>query len=470
MVKFKISDIMLRFRFRFMTVLVWIIFLCIISSACDKFLYLDAPRTQIVNTNAFAHESTANSVLAGVYYSLFNNNGIFNGFYTSILPGLSADELNASGIGYTDFQTNTLLPNSSQVSQLWQQAYHIIYQTNALIKGVTTSELNTEAKNQLIGEALFLRAYTYLYLVNFYGDVPLVLSSELDQNQDKSRAPAIQVYGAIIEDLNNSRMMLRNDYAISNWERVRANKWAASALLARVYLYTRNWKDAEIMASEVIANTSLFGLPDDLDDVFIKNSKEAIWQLLPYNGNYTFLGQQFIPAGVTPPNYFLTSHLLDAFGPGDKRMTHWIDSVVVNNSLYFYPYKYKLRTSTTEIKDEYCMQLRLAEQYLIRAEARIEQGDLNRGRQDINVIRSRAGLGHVQEDQKDVLLDCVYRERQIELFSEQAHRWFDLKRTSRVDEALESIKSPNWQSTDTLYPIPDLELGKNPNLRQNEGY
>jgi hypothetical protein len=119
---------------------------------------------------------------------------------------------------------------------------------------------------------------------------------------------------------------------------------------------------------------------------------------------------------------------------------------------------------------EYLMVLRLAEQFLIRAEARAHQKNLADAISDLNIIRHRAGLPDLSSSlvQADVLA-AVEKEKRIEFFAEFGHRWFDLKRTGRVDAVLAPIK-PLWTSTAAFYPLPFSELQKDPNLTQNPGY
>ena len=150
------------------------------------------------------------------------------------------------------------------------------------------------------------------------------------------------------------------------------------------------------------------------------------------------------------------------FGPNE---TAWIKEVT---NTWRHSYKYKDEFSTSSL--EYAIQLRLAEQYLIRAEARAQRGDISGAQADINVIRNRAGLGNTSAVTLNELLDAILQERRVELFTEQGHRWFDLKRMGKAKEVLEPIKL-GWRDTDLLFPIPDKELGLNPNLLpQNSGY
>jgi hypothetical protein len=122
---------------------------------------------------------------------------------------------------------------------------------------------------------------------------------------------------------------------------------------------------------------------------------------------------------------------------------------------------------------EYPMILRLAEQYLIRAEARAQQNNLIGSQSDLNVIRTRAGLPNTSASTQQDLLSAIYRERQFELFTEMGHRWLDLKRTGSVDMIMNTEtpqKGGIWKTTDQLYPLPLSEIQADINLTQNPGY
>ena len=123
------------------------------------------------------------------------------------------------------------------------------------------------------------------------------------------------------------------------------------------------------------------------------------------------------------------------------------------------------------------MVLRLAEQYLIRAEANAHSGDLASAIKDLNIIRQRAGLGTLPSSLTQAqVIAAVAQERRIELFAEWGHRWFDLKRTGQVDAVMSEITPQKvgaitgWKSYQQLYPIPQSERQLNPNLTQNPGY
>jgi starch-binding outer membrane protein, SusD/RagB family len=274
------------------------------------------------------------------------------------------------------------------------------------------------------------------------------------------RTPVNQVYDQIVIDLTAASEMLMTDMPNTT-----PTKYAAQALLARVYLYMGNWNMAAEMASAVI-DSSEFTLVGDLNRVFTANSNEIIFQLVPVQDKMNSAeGFMFVPvAQGGRPNYMLTKELLGAFEIGDLRRTKWVNSTTTYN----YPYKFKLFSSSAP-PQEYNVVLRLAEQYLIRAEALAKQDRVAEAVIDMNSIRIRAGLPVLSTTiSADECLQRIEQERRIELFAEWGHRWFDLKRTNRADAVL-NAKS-NWQAEDKLYPIPLTELEFAPNLKQNPGY
>ncbi len=156
---------------------------------------------------------------------------------------------------------------------------------------------------------------------------------------------------------------------------------------------------------------------------------------------------------------------MDAFEPGDARLNSWTAKNTINGKDYYYPFKYKVRSSGDIIENN--MVLRLAELYLIRAEANANLGKIPEALEDINTIRSRSQLSSLTTvTTKDECLDAIIRESRIEFFAEWGHRWFDLKRTGKADVVLGNIK-PFWKSSDTLYPIPFEQIQLNPSLTQN---
>ncbi|OQP67828.1 hypothetical protein A4R26_32665 [Niastella populi] len=450
------------------------------TPSCKKLVEVEAPVTGVNADNVYQSDATASAHLVGIYSNL---GGLLNGASgISVQSGLSADELKLWS-GSTDakhkaFYQNAL-NNSSNLTN-WSAYYFCLLQVNSAIEGLTSStSLTPGVKSQLLGEAKFVRAFLYFYLVNYYGDVPLILTSDYRINSTIGRTVKNLVWDHIIADLKDAQTLLTDKYVganvlVNSTERSRPNKWAATALLARSYLYTSQWASAEIEATAVINNTSLFDTVSISNGVFNKNSKEAIWQLQPTNTNQnTGDGNTFIlqnsPNNSQP--FYINNALLNAFDSADKRKIGWVGKFVSGADTFYFPYKYKIYQSSSLM--EYLMILRLGEQYLIRAEARAQQNKLTEARNDLNVIRARAGLPNVTADEKASLLAAILQERRVELFTELGHRWLDLKRTNNVDVIMAIVtvqKGGTWESTDQLYPLPLADLQRNSNLNQNLGY
>ncbi|WP_316836294.1 RagB/SusD family nutrient uptake outer membrane protein [Pedobacter nutrimenti] len=461
------------------------------ASSCKKYVDVDPSRTELAQSSVFVNDKTATAAMVGVYSDMNAYNYYFANIITMFLGSMSADDFTyASTLAeFDEFKNNTVSPGNRYISQVWSQPYDYIYRSNAIIEGVTASTtLSTSVKNQLLGEAKFVRAFCNFYLVNIFGDVPLIKDTDVLKNTNLPKTPATEVYQAIITDLVDAKALMSKDYP-SNGERTRPTKGAATLLLARAYLYTGNNAQAEIEAGEVIGNSNYNLLPkENINGTFLKNSREAIWQLQPVNvsGNRnTWEGFTMTPASITAPTAFyrLTKDpqygLVFAFEPNDLRKSSWTGNyttTAVPPLTHTYPYKYKVRTNAAVT--EYSMVLRFAEAYLIRAEARIQQGKLQPGKEDLDVIRNRAGLAPVTLPGNIAAgMLQVEQERRVEFFAEWGHRWFDLKRwkstvtvgKTRADDVLPATK-PLWKSTAILMPIPTDVMRTNPNMVQNPGY
>lgn len=444
---------------------------------CKGFVEIDTPKDQVVDAKVYTDDETATSAVRGIYAAMMSNFGLASGYSNGVtfLAGRSADEFSnfSSDINYTQFSSNSLLSNNSILkSGLWQEAYKYIYYANLVLENIAVSDgVSAPVKQQLQGEAKFIRAFCHFYLTNLFGDVPIVLTTDYRINSIAFASTGEQIYSQMIKDLNEAKNLL--SVAYPSTERIRVNKWAATALLARVYLYHREWQNASVMASEVIAQDKLYKLPNDLNAVFLKNSDEAILQfVMPLAlGQNTREGNIFIldaPPGANT-QVVLNEALIKAFEPDDLRLENWVGIYTSGSLFWHFPFKYKIKTGVSP-RNEYTMILRLAEQYLIRAEAQTMLKDFDRARADLNTIRRRAGLEAIAPNTQTDLLDALVQERRVELFSEWGHRWLDLKRMNKADDVLSPLKDKNWQSTDILYPIPATEILNNPNLNQNKGY
>jgi hypothetical protein len=472
-------------------------FLLLFNVCCNKLVQIPEPISSVTANQVFSTEATATEALLGIYSSMSgyaNQSELFSNLMTTYFPGLSADEITdrTAGNEASDFFLSNSLAalNSGNVilGNFWQPAYYDIYEANAIISGVQASTgITTAEKNQLVGEAKFIRAFCYFYLTNLFGDLPLVLNTDFNQTVLLPKTPSAQIYQQILSDLLDAQSSLPPDYLISNGMPIRANKWAATALLARVYLFlpNPNYTSADSAASAVI-NSRQFNLvplpliaadavPDS--DAFLANSKEAILQLQTPNTNpyATWEGYFFNPQCATcgPNGAWLTNQLLGAFEPNDLRRTNWVDSIAdYTGAYYWYPYKYKVYVGSAGNTTENYTLLRFAEQYLIRAEGEANLNQLGAAINDLDTIRTRAGLPNLSSSMpQSEVLAAVQQEYRIEFFAEWGHRWFDLRRWGIAIQTLKAISyKSSIDSTQLLYPISTTELQTDPNLKQNPGY
>lgn len=445
----------------------------LLAISCNKLVDAGNPYTMLQTSIVFSDRETALSAVAGFYQGMvMNSKWIANGGVT-LYAGLSADELrNVYPSEEMDrFHTNSLMEDDDLgiYGNLWQAAYKNIYQANLTLEGIeNSSSLERDFSNQIKGEMLLGRALNYFYLINLFGDVPLALHSSYEENQSMPRTPEKDIYTQIIQDIRLASELMSATY--SSEGRVRPNKFAALGLLARIYLYQKEWQKAYDTANDVIEETSLYQLASMPADVFLPNSDEAIWQIQPISGGFMNTGEGFIfnPYNeLDGPPYTITETLLEAFSSGDRRK-EWIGINTATGKTLYYPRKYKVKVSS-DITEHYFV-LRLAEIYLIRAEASVRLENLGAAQSDVNIIRARAGLMPISVSDKESMLQLILDERRTELFCEWGNRWLDLKRTNLADKVLADYKSPNWQSTDVLYPIPKRERLLNPFLSQNPGY
>lgn len=449
----------------------------ILASSCKKYVELDAPQNKINASDAFETDITATAAILSLYnYGIFSSEVPFQQNLT-FFGGISSDELHytlTTTPEITEIENNAISIGSIQNANFWAYGFSEILSANNAIAGLTSSTaLTPSVKSQLLGEAKFFRAFMNFYLVNFYGGIPLITGSDALTNAYLPRSSADQVYASIISDLKDAQSLLPVTYVGTMKSRV--NQLAATALLARVYLYRKDYANAESMATQVIGSGT-YTLPETAS-VFLNTSSETILQFATYYGFSSF-AQSYLTStsasNVAAPTYVLTNNIVRSFETGDNRKTNWVDSTV-SGSKFYRINKYKIYTAATAgAGNEFNVVLRLAEQYLIRAEARAQQNNLTGAAADLNIIRTRAGLNNLSaaiSSSQASLMNAVAQERNVELFGEYAHRWLDLLRMGQANTVLSVMKPTTWNATRSiLFPVPDAQRQLNTALSQNPGY
>lgn len=445
------------------------LFLVVMTLGCKKMIAVDSPKNQLTTEKVFVDSASATAVLLNVYASFERdfdpNYNVYIGLYTDELKNIDSDmEVN-------EFFDSRITSTNGINQNAWSHLYKIIYQCNDIeLQLKNNTSLSRSINKQLTSEAKFLRSLAYFYLVNTYGDVPLLLQTDVEITAKAFRDDQNIVNNQIINDLIDAKAGLSVNYVSSG--KVRANKWAASALLSRAYLYQKKWALAEKEAGEII-ESGLYTPLLSVKDVFKANSKESILQFWNQNGFITSSSDYLPYSAESLPQYIISSSLYESFEAGDLRKDYWVGTVVDadnNNEKYYFSNKYKNRVSNTS-SPEYLIVLRIAEQFLIRAESRVMLGNINGAIEDINVVRKRSGLMILPDLlNTQQCLDAIIKERRLEFFTENGHRFFDLKRSGRLNEVMSNYKNTWRKDISKLWPIPQSEITYNHNLIQNTGY
>ena len=473
--------------------------LCALSlvavTGCKKYLDAPLPVNEIATASAFTTDNSSAAALNGVYSTIYNDDffdgtgsvGYLTGSYGDELRNLSALPSNAAL--YEDEVSSSV----GGVTALWTEMYNQLYSINLAIEDLPGASITAVPhKDQWLGEAYFLRGLTYFYLTNLYGPVPLVVSSNYATNNTLARSAQPVVYAQIIADLRQAQSLLSDDYydatGATTTDRGRPNRMAASAMLAKAYLYMGDWKDAEAQADSVIGDAADYQLVSPLN-TFLIGSQEIVWGIEPdFNYDFPYIEMDVlayhVAAGVYPSNaavgVCLSDSLVDAFEPGDLRYTDWVgaDTVAASGStpaaVYYYAYKFKAFGSYSA-PQEFIPMCRLAEQYLIRAEARAQDGNTAGAITDLNVIRARASLAPTTAVSQTDVLSAIARERRVELFCEMGNRFFDLRRTGTLNALMENVavqKGGVWNSNgyQQWWPIPLTDVENDLNLTQTPGF
>jgi hypothetical protein len=470
---------------------------------CRKYVEVGTPSTKIDAESAFRNDAGAAQFLIGIYTELSRTPQNGSMISTCWLPELSADNLSLFDVNgnrsYGDFYQNALEPQYASAGgsqgSYWYNGYKIIFEVNTAIEQLTgNTRLTPKITQRLLGESLFLRAFLYFYLLNFHGEVPLILTTDYRQNAVIKKSDVEVIYAQILADLQKASELLDINYVSGDAvniseDRLRPNLIAVYALQARSHLYMKEYSAAEAAATKVITQAG-YGLTT-LDATFLKNSSETIWALQPVEiGLNTYMARLFLLPSGTPnfndfPMYASTS-LVNSFEPGDGRKTTWLGMVKDDSGKdIYYPAKYK-RGYINQSKDiaEFTIVLRVAEQYLIRAEARNEQNNAAGAIADLNMLRNkRRSLSTVDVPNplpalannlvQAQLRPIILKERRVELFTEFAHRWFDLRRSGTIDVILakeNEEKKGTWESYKIYYPVPQYDIITNPGITQTPGY
>lgn len=472
-------------------------------TSCEDYVDIK-PLNEVNSENYFNSEDDYQQALIGAY-------DLLQSTYLNVMIGeMSSDNTLCGGenandvVGFQEIDDMTHGVVNEQLRSVWSWMYAGINRANYIFEFKDKTDFAD--KNNVLGQAAFLRAYYYFELVKFFGDVPMPVDKRVQFGEETgfARTPKAQVYTQIETDLL---------FAMSNLPDVQADggrvtKGAAMALLGKAYLFQDKFTESASVLEDLIG-MSQYSLTADYDALFLQqneNNAESVFEIQYSNlegagfgclqcseGNVAvgFNGVR----GITGPTYadgfsfnVPTQNLVDAFESGDGRYRATIFDVEAyvaemagqgievsyltgfEHTGYF-NHKYIPRqgenfqdphlTNSTNYRS-----IRYSDVLLMAAEA-LNRGGVSdiRAQEYLNLVRQRAGLG-MNVDTGNTLTDAILKERRIELAGE-GHRFFDLVRTGMAASAI-----PGFQAgKNELFPIPliEIELAGN-TWQQNDGY
>lgn len=426
-------------------------------TACED--YIDKkPVDQIGDDIVIEDLESLDGAVLGMYSSMQSGNQY--GELQIFMPGILSDEMVFTGTFPTkqDMAVNNLTAENVTMRGVWSSPYTTIFIANTILERAGNAGEGPEVATA-IAEAKFGRALAHLNLVKLWGAIPLALTSEVNVTSELPRTSAAEVYAQIIADLQEAIPALPLASERADSERsTRATRGAAQALLARAALYAGDLTLAGQSANEVITSGE-YSLDPSYSNLYNNDatSPEIIFELFASIQDGNALGFFAQPVGLGGRYDYSPNPTLEAqYGAGDVRA----DLIVPNDADATGVLVTNKYTDATNGTDQPIV-TRLAEMYLIRAEANSSVADLN------TVANRSGGATYGAYNQANMLL-----ERKLELAFE-GHRWNDLIRTGQADAVISAIKPASWQSTDVLLPIPQREIDQNPTLTQadqNPGY
>ncbi|GAB3941610.1 RagB/SusD family nutrient uptake outer membrane protein [Spirosoma harenae] len=495
---------------------------CLLSIAlasCSKDFLTVVPETALSSATFFKTESDFQQAVNGAYVpfrQMYNERAWVleemhsdNTYYArNTLYGAVDPTENVADFAVPT--ANGVTANDNVLVQ-YRLNYVIIARANqilALIDGITFA--NADNKNNLKGQAQFLRAFAYFDLVRLFGKVPLHLTPVTGREDAPAPlATTEQLYAQIEKDATDASKLLPNK---AKQEAGRATSGAAKTLLANLYLTQKKWAQVETLMKDVVTNDGYMLMPD-YNNAFSftstnKNNQESVFEIQYMEGSAGYNGNQiyrFIPSPITAAeilpitgtsnaqptsqesNNIPTPDLIAAYETGDKRKDISIGTVTLSGSLRenkTYPYikKYARTHSQHNNTGQNWPVYRYAEVLLFLAESLNEQGKTAEAATYLNQVRTRAGLAATTATSQADMREAIFKERRVELAFENK-RWFDLTRTGRVKEIIGAygakvkanpaayyfpagaVPPPNaFTVLDDYYGLPAVEAALTPNF------
>lgn len=483
--------------------------------SCNQSWLDPLPEDKLIEEDStFIDPANAGRFVNACYNQLLQwNTSTFSWIGMSSITSDNADKGSDAGDLGTDKDQMDLItytPTSLSVSEVWTGNFNGVTRCNQALDNIPKYAINENLKSRLLSEAHFLRALFYFNLVRCYGNIPLidgVIDADKPSDLEKAttQVSASVIYAFIENDLNLVIKTLPTNDQYTGENTGRATKGAATALLAKVYMYEEKWEQAMDLTNQIIGGSvGSYALVSDYSTIWREigeNSSESLFEIQGrgIDPNYGVQGYvacqsargdvKYADGAVAESGWGFNTPSEDleaAYEPGDLRKnatifhksdTLW-DGAIVSSAVANPRYNYKAYISRTQESfngndwesGKNIRILRMGEIYLINAEAANELGQTSQAMESLNMVRNRAGLGNSSASSQSELREAIWKERRVELAMEH-DRFFDIIRQGRAGQILRAHGKNFEDGKNEIFPIPQSEIdASDGKLIQNPGY
>ncbi|MFD1630483.1 RagB/SusD family nutrient uptake outer membrane protein [Pseudopedobacter beijingensis] len=470
-----------------------------VMGSCSNFLDENIRNSATPSSfyNTVEQSQTAVNGIYSVLYDLFTDIN----FFISAEGATDLMITNSTALLTGTFGYSASTPIAGQ--NIWQSSYKGIMYANNAIEGINNSSLTSTEKKPLLAEAIFLRSLYYYFLTSTFNDVPYweeaVTTEEAVQRvQSLPRTDATFIRNKLINDLE-----IYAPFLVTT-SRGRGTKGAAYALMARIALFNKNWEKVEWATEQVINSGTYALLADYATASSTKNGKESVFEIqftysptgtqrsniiamycMPTPKNDTYYDG--VNMGSNTANTYgtilPTRRLISYYAVNDKRRNIVLGysyngqefNRYINKQLPWLGPKFWDFNAVNVASGKNLMFIRYSDVLLMMAEALVEQDKLDDAKYYWDLVRTRAGLSGIPVTTQEIMREELHKERGRELVGEYTRRW-DIVRWGSFYQDIKSvaldypIAANNVQPYNLYYPIPSLEIAKNPELTQNPGY
>ena len=492
----------------------------LLLQGCETLDY--TPADQLNDKTFWRTEQHANQAAVALYAAMKAGWAFGRDFTFDMISDIANGTSPHAGIARgTSFSSG-----DASVQNTWQYLYEVVHRSNTVIRNVSAMDIDETVKTRVIGEAKFLRAMAYFRMLNCWGGVPYYDESCIIEEEfatlSNPRESAETIRGHILDDLTDAISKLPVAWETSDYGR--ATKGAAYALRGKVYLYNREWSKAIADFEEIVYNkTNNYGyeLHPDYNELFRlyngKRSKEMIFSIQSLDGNVaghglelcSFLGNKSTMRLIASNCIVPSTHLVDMYENLDGSPFNWDDifpgfndgsppmeaQAFIRNSEGWNSYFWRKFIPTgnldgywgeyTRVPYEFPL-IRLGDVLLMLAEAYNEENSLDKAVTELNKVRDRVGMPSLNNgspwlavNSQEEMRQRIRNERAYELPAE-GHRYWDLRGwgiygptvKNATDIYGDLMFTREYQPRHELWPIPQVELERNPNLQhdQNPGW